>query len=127
MQAFLEGFDSVNEIFERFNQQMDNEIILFGVYDYGNYEGSAWVGFLKDGKLYEVHGSHCSCYGLENQWGPEETSVEEIVYRINNGGQSSYEEHHEKILKSLNSLILKVDLEKTLKVNEENEKVKFKI
>lgn len=30
----------------------------------------------KTKKLYEVHGSHCSCYGFEGQWKPEETSME---------------------------------------------------
>ncbi len=25
----------------------------------------------KNGKFYEVHGSHCSCYGFEGQWEPE--------------------------------------------------------
>lgn len=29
-----------------------------------------------DGKLYEVNGSHCSCYGFEGQWSPEETTVD---------------------------------------------------
>lgn len=34
---------------------------------------------LKDkitGKIFENHGSHCSCYGFEGQWTPEETTVE---------------------------------------------------
>ena len=30
----------------------------------------------EDGKLYETHGSHCSCYGFEGQFEPEETTVE---------------------------------------------------
>jgi hypothetical protein len=27
-------------------------------------------------QLFEVHGSHCSCYGFEEQWIVEETSIE---------------------------------------------------
>lgn len=27
-------------------------------------------------KLYEVHGSHCSCHGFRGQWKPEETTIE---------------------------------------------------
>jgi hypothetical protein len=37
------------------------------------------VIFEKDGKLWEVNGSHCSCYGLEGQWQPEETTWEAIA------------------------------------------------
>lgn len=29
-----------------------------------------------DNKLYEVHGSHCSCCRFEGQWKPEETTLE---------------------------------------------------
>lgn len=51
----------------------DDEI-LFALYDTPAYEGYALVLYERDGKLYEVHGSHCSCYGLEGQWQPEETT-----------------------------------------------------
>jgi hypothetical protein len=37
--------------------------ILFASYGCANYSGDAWVLFEQDGKLYEVNGSHCSCYG----------------------------------------------------------------
>ena len=42
-----------------------------------------------DGELYEVHGSHCSCYGFEGQFEPEETSVEYLKsdrFRFYTGG-----------------------------------------
>ena len=42
--------------------------ILFASYGGGSYDGDALVLFEQDGKLFEVHGSHCSCYGLEGQW-----------------------------------------------------------
>ena len=50
-------------------------------YGYGSYCGSSLVIYEKDGKLYEVNGSHCSCYGLEGQWKPEETSWEALKER----------------------------------------------
>lgn len=67
--------------------------ILFASYGYENYSGDAWVLFEEDGKLYEVHGGHCSCYGLEGQWEPEEVSLKELENRLLNGsfGQDSYE------------------------------------
>lgn len=55
--------------------------VLFAGYQSQDYQGSALVLFSRDGKLYEVHGSHCSCYGLEGQWSPEETTWEAIAMR----------------------------------------------
>ncbi len=55
--------------------------ILFAAYENESYEGYAMVVFSKDGKLYEVNGSHCSCNGLEGQWQPEETNLEALKLR----------------------------------------------
>lgn len=59
---------------------LEGEIIL-AAYGGGSYEGDAFVLFERDGKLYEVNGSHCSCYGLEDQWTPEETSWAALAMR----------------------------------------------
>lgn len=66
--------------------------ILFATYGEDNYSGDAWVLFEESGRLYEVNGSHCSCYGLEGQWEPEETTLESIEYRVLNGtfGEDDY-------------------------------------
>lgn len=74
---------------------LDGVEILLASYTYEDYEGEAFVLFRKDDKLYEVNGSHCSCYGLEaqdysggnvtTQWEPEETSVESLLKRLNEG------------------------------------------
>jgi hypothetical protein len=63
--------------------------ILLASYGQGNYEGDAFVLFRKDGKLYEVNGGHCSCYGLEGQWEPEETTVDALRYRVEHGSLGS--------------------------------------
>lgn len=55
--------------------------ILYAVYEQPDYEGSAFVLYRRDGKLYEVNASHCSCYGLEDQWKPEETTWEALAIR----------------------------------------------
>jgi len=49
--------------------------LLFASYGGGSYEGDATMIWKRDGKLYECHGSHCSCYGLEGQFEAEETNV----------------------------------------------------
>ena len=51
-----------------------DEQVLFASYGGAMYEGDATVVFERDGKVYENHGGHCSCYGLEGQWDPEETT-----------------------------------------------------
>lgn len=62
--------------------ELDDCFILYAIYNLDSYDGWAFVLFLKDGKLYEVNISHCSCYGLEDQWEPEETTVLSVRSRI---------------------------------------------
>jgi hypothetical protein len=51
---------------------------VFAVYGTPAYEGHAVV-ITKVGRKYQVvEGSHCSCYGLEDQWEPTEHSKAEI-------------------------------------------------
>jgi hypothetical protein len=65
---------------------------LFGSYTYESYSGDAFMLFKKDEKIFEVSGGHCSCYGLEGQWKPEETTLETISHRLKIGelGKTSY-------------------------------------
>lgn len=53
--------------------------VLYAWYEYAFYSGSAFVLLKKGRKLYEVNGGHCSCYGLENQFDLEETTVEALL------------------------------------------------
>jgi hypothetical protein len=60
--------------------------ILFAIYDTEDYEGYAFVLFYgEDNELYEVNGSHCSCYELEEQWEPEKTDWTAIRHRFEHG------------------------------------------
>ena len=59
--------------------------------DYG-CDSSGFYLFRRDGKLYEVHGGHCSCYGFEGQFCPEETSLAYLQsdkFRLDVGGYDS--------------------------------------
>jgi len=71
--------------FEIDQKELQGAFILYATYECGGYEGSAFVLFERNGKLYEVHGGHCSCNGLEGQWQPEETTVDALVHCIKNG------------------------------------------
>lgn len=49
--------------------------VLYADYDYEDYSGYATVLWRnEDGSFGLVNGSHCSCYGLEDQWDVEEIS-----------------------------------------------------
>jgi hypothetical protein len=65
----FENWEDVESAFE-FNSEGD-VYPIFAAYDIDGYEGSAVVLFIEHGNLYLNEGSHCSCYGLENQWEPE--------------------------------------------------------
>lgn len=51
---------------------VEPEEVIYAGYDIDGYEGSALVIYRQGGKVFEVTGGHCSCYGLEGQWEPEE-------------------------------------------------------
>jgi hypothetical protein len=78
--------------FEDFDEEESQAIakwnpfnILFASYGLGDYSGQAFVLFEHNQKLYEVNASHCSCYQLEGQFDPEETTVEALKLRLTEG------------------------------------------
>jgi hypothetical protein len=86
MRVYFGSFGSREEMINGFDinsEQLEGVEILYACYDSGDYEGEAHVIFRKEDKLYEVNGAHCSCYGLEGQWKPEETSVAALLFRPN--------------------------------------------
>jgi hypothetical protein len=81
---YLENFSSPKDITDNYGvdeSELAGAEVLLAWYGYGSYCGDSFVLFRKDGKLWEVNGSHCSCYGLEGQWSPEETSPEALLKR----------------------------------------------
>lgn len=65
-----------------YESDLEGVEIIYATYTYEDYSGSAYVLFRKDDKFYEVHGSHCSCWGLEEQWEPEEVSLADLFRRM---------------------------------------------
>lgn len=96
--VYFDLFEGKEDMMREFcvtSEQLEGVEILYACYEPGDYCGDAHVIFRKEGKLYEVNGSHCSCYGLEGQWEPEETSVAALLFRPNVAGDAK------EILRSL--------------------------
>lgn len=80
------GIDALKDDFEIKDNSLDGANILYASYTQEDYAGNALVVFERDGNLFLVSGGHCSCYGLEGQWEPEETTVEALENLLDVGG-----------------------------------------
>lgn len=96
-----ENREQMLESFEANASELKDAIVIAAAYDTGNYEGDAFVVYRKEGKLYEVHGSHCSCNGLEGQWSPEETTYEALVDRLEKTEKYEIEKFGEEFYNAL--------------------------
>ena len=101
--VFNDEFCDADDVFGNFNVNDSDRVgvnIIFASYTYEAYEGFAVVIFERGGKLYEVYGSHCSCYGLEDQWEPEEIDIDIYGDVLNKRGDSKILEAFTKYLES---------------------------
>jgi hypothetical protein len=107
----FEDRDSVMEEFSATSQEgsipgfpIDDEI-LFASYTYASYEGYAVVVFKRDGSLYMVEGSHCSCYGLEGQWDPSQIdSAQLLAYTLDDNHDDEAQKAFSALAMSLNNV-----------------------
>lgn len=91
MGIYLGGFDNEEDVIREFSNSWDEPYdldlkgaeILYAAYYTGMYEGDAFVVIQRDGVMYSVEASHCSCYGLEGQWMEVETTPETLALRAN--------------------------------------------
>lgn len=109
-------FESMKEDFKSYEGSWNNgpsrvEIsddidIIVAYYSYENYSGNALVIYKENGKIYEVTGGHCSCYGLEGQWEPEEITKDYLLHKINEGSWLWGENEANKIINKHLSKVL---------------------
>lgn len=88
MQVYRGDWNSKEDLLSDFRihaSELEGCTVLYAWYEYADYSGSAFVLYKKGDKLFEVNGGHCSCYGLEGQWEPEETFVDAISVRSYSG------------------------------------------
>lgn len=76
MSVYFDMFSSWEDVQREFQIKDSEPEVLFAAYEYANYSGDCLVIYQQDGELYLVDASHCSCYGLEGQWHPEETTTD---------------------------------------------------
>ena len=94
-------------------EALENKRIILAYESVGSWgcDSSAYTLFKDDitGKLYENHASHCSCYGFENQWEPEEVTPEYLVHKVTNGNlfwTGGYDGNSEANIESVKKFIL---------------------
>lgn len=73
----FDGFTSISDIIETFRLKEDafnNCTVLYARCNEYCYEGEATVRYYNhiDSKFYESNSYHCSCYGFEDSFSPEE-------------------------------------------------------
>ena len=95
MTVFNEDFESLEDIKKQYqitDADLDGVEVLYAGYQTGCYDGRSLVLFKKDDKLYVVDGAHCSCYGLEGQWDPTETTPAALKMEIDAKSNYRYED-----------------------------------
>ena len=76
-----EVLDKIASDYEVAPEKLAEVTILVAAQDEGGYAGASWflVHDNATGKLQIVDGGHCSCYGFEGQWEPDNTDVEYLL------------------------------------------------
>ena len=86
MNVYDGDFESWADVCRYFEEDVaEPDEVLLAMYDMDGYEGSADVIYRNGDRYYWAHGSHCSCYGLEGQFDPEEYSAELLVAALRRG------------------------------------------
>lgn len=82
--VFIGNFENKADVEREFMVDLRDVEVLLAYYTYEDYSGDAYVLAydIASDKLIEVYGSHCSCYGLEGQWEPEDTTIQYLQYRL---------------------------------------------
>ena len=99
------GFEGMKIDFEIKGDEYDDINVIVGYYNYEDYEGDAMVIFEHKDKLFTVEGGHCSCYGLEGQWNPDEITIDYLNHRALNGLFAYRDDYDNEIKKHLKEYI----------------------
>lgn len=82
---------------------LEDAQILIAYESVGSYgcDSSSFFLLKKRGEFYEIHGSHCSCYGFEDQFDPEKTQLPYLKshhFSFSTGGYDDDDEKHRNLV-----------------------------
>lgn len=106
---YFGDFESNEDIAQNFNIEesfFDDVNVWIASYENFDYYGNAFVLYKdNNGNFFEVNASHCSCFGLEGQWKPEETTLEDVWYRLKHGNAFDGDHYSSKFVEKLTELV----------------------
>lgn len=73
------------------------EEVLYADYDTPGYEGDARVVYRNGDVYYYVNAGHCSCYGLEDQFNPDEYTKDDLLAYLEKQASNSYSSMEKKM------------------------------
>lgn len=86
MSNYVDIFQSWRDVQSQYDmQEHEPDEVIYAQYSYECYSGHSNVVYRNGDRFYWVRGSHCSCYGLEGQWNPEEYSANQFIEAYNRG------------------------------------------
>lgn len=95
--------EHISESYEVSLDEVQSYKILVAYESVGSWgcDSSSFFLLEKEGKLYENHAGHCSCYGFEGQFSPEETTSQFLKERlsIDTGGYDPDSSLNEQLIK----------------------------
>lgn len=104
MTIYLDDFETWKDIQQQFCTTYEKpDEVYIAQYRYEDYSGHSEIYFRNNGKYYYNQASHCSCYGLENQFDPEEfDTIELYIEWLQRKIETDYyTEHAKKVLKKV--------------------------
>jgi hypothetical protein len=107
-------FENAGDVCKEFSISEVGGTIIFAAYEYEDYSGSAEVVYVSKGKFYHVSGGHCSCYGLEGQWEPEEMPLVALRHIGENSSYGMISQMKAEFLGSLDGVLNRLGYDETV-------------
>jgi hypothetical protein len=107
-------FQNDQDVCKEFSISEVGGTIIFAAYEYEDYSGSAEVVFVSKGKFYHVSGGHCSCYGLEGQWEPEEMPLVALRHIGEKSSSGMLSQMRNEFLGSLDAVLNRLGYDDTV-------------
>lgn len=102
MNIYNGNFANWSDVQNEFLMDMaEPDRVYYASYDTPAYEGYANVIYRNGNTLYWVYGSHCSCYGLEDQWEPEAYEAPDLLAALRKGSAWQFDSYGKSVKEEL--------------------------